>query len=218
MGGAQPLAGTHGEGRDPVRRDGRGAHRQASCADRLSRYSGRDRSTTALDDPRVRKAKREPCRSGSVGNACRSVSARSSKRGVVPDVVTDQTSAHDLVYGYIPSGRSLDRGQGDAQGRSAAPDGGIRPARSCVTSARCWVSEGRLGRLRQRQSDPHPGEERRRRRALLEIPIFTEAFLRPLFSRAIGPFRWIALSNDIRRHRERSDDLIARSASPTTRS
>ncbi len=115
-------------------------------------------------------------------------------RGIVPDVVTDQTSAHDLVYGYIPAGRTPD------EARAMRGD----PA-ALMTEGRASIARhvsAMLG-FQQAGSVVFDNGNLIRSQALeggvanaFDIPIFTEAYLRPLFARAIGPFRWIALSND----------------------
>lgn len=116
-------------------------------------------------------------------------------RGIIPDIVTDQTSAHDLVYGYIPSGYTLDEVRAM---RKTAPEKlmeeSIRSIVRHVTAMLGFQSGGSVvfdnGNL-IRTHAKNGGVER-----AFDIPVFTEAFLRPLFARAIGPFRWIALSND----------------------
>jgi urocanate hydratase len=116
-------------------------------------------------------------------------------RGIIPDVVTDQTSAHDLVYGYIPEGLSLE----EARSLRRTDPGRLmtEATRSIVRHVSAMLGFQNAGSVvfdngnLIRTQAKHGG--------LLDafrIPSFTEAFLRPLFSRAIGPFRWIALSND----------------------
>ncbi|RIK88074.1 MAG: urocanate hydratase [Hyphomicrobiales bacterium] len=116
-------------------------------------------------------------------------------RGIVPDVVTDQTSAHDLLYGYIPAGYTLDqvramRGS-DPQALMAASRGSIvRHVGAMLAMRRAGAVAFDNGNLIRTQAKEGGVAD------AFDIPIFTEAFLRPLFARAIGPFRWIALSND----------------------
>ena len=117
------------------------------------------------------------------------------KRGIIPDVVTDQTSAHDLVYGYIPSGLSLEEVRTlrttDPQRLMAAS------LRSIALHVGAMLDFQRAGAvvfdngnlIRTQAKAAGVGNA-------FDIPIFTEAFLRPLFARAIGPFRWIALSGE----------------------
>jgi len=128
------------------------------------------------------------------------------RRGIIPDIVTDQTSAHDLVYGYVPRGMSLDEvkrlrvaGQGQLMAASRASIAEHVRAMLGFQAAGAEVFDnGNLIRTQAKQA----GVEN-----AFDIPIFTEAYLRPLFARAIGPFRWMALSGepaDI----SRIDDLV----------
>ncbi len=117
------------------------------------------------------------------------------RRGIVPDIVTDQTSAHDLVYGYVPKGMSLDEvkrlrvdGQGQLMAASRASIADHVRAMLGFQQAGAEVFDnGNLIRTQAKQA----GVEN-----AFDIPIFTEAYLRPLFARAIGPFRWMALSGE----------------------
>ncbi|WLR91209.1 urocanate hydratase [Shinella zoogloeoides] len=142
---------------------------------------------------------------GLVGNAAE-IYPEIARRGIVPDIVTDQTSAHDLVYGYVPKGMSLDQVKGlrdDGQGQlMAASRASIVEHVSAMLEFQKRGSEvfdnGNLIRTQAREGGVDNA---------FDIPIFTEAYLRPLFARAIGPFRWMALSgeeSDI----ARIDDLV----------
>jgi urocanate hydratase len=128
-------------------------------------------------------------------------------RGIIPDVVTDQTSAHDLVYGYIPAGRSLAevrRMREDdpktlmAESRATI----VRHVRAMLGFKRAGAvvfDNGNLIRTQAREGGVGDA---------FDIPIFTEAYLRPLFARAIGPFRWISLANDPQDIRKIDDHLL----------
>ena len=116
-------------------------------------------------------------------------------RGIIPDVVTDQTSAHDLLYGYVPSGRSLAEVR---RMRQDDPDALIKESRATIVRhVRAMLGFKRAGAvvfdngnlIRTQARDGGVADA-------FDIPIFTEAYLRPLFARAIGPFRWISLAND----------------------
>jgi urocanate hydratase len=116
-------------------------------------------------------------------------------RGIIPDVVTDQTSAHDLLFGYVPSGRSLAEVR---RLRRDDPDTLIQESReTIVRHVRAMLGFMRKGAvvfdngnlIRTQARDGGVKDA-------FEIKIFTEAYLRPLFARAIGPFRWISLTND----------------------
>lgn len=116
-------------------------------------------------------------------------------RAVIPDVVTDQTSAHDLVYGYVPSGRSLAEVRRMRQHDPATLMNESRA--TIVRHVRAMLGFKRAGAIvfdngnliRTQARDGGLAEA-------FDIQIFTEAYLRPLFARAIGPFRWISLAND----------------------
>lgn len=128
------------------------------------------------------------------------------RRGIIPDIVTDQTSAHDLVYGYVPKGMSLDEvkrlrvdGQGQLMAASRASIADHVRAMLGFQQAGAEVFDnGNLIRTQAKQA----GVEN-----AFDIPIFTEAYLRPLFARAIGPFRWMALSGEAT-DIARIDDLV----------
>lgn len=131
---------------------------------------------------------------GLVGNAAE-IYPEIARRGVVPDIVTDQTSAHDLVYGYVPKGMSLDevrrlRIEGPGQLMAASRASIVDHVRAMLAFQQAGAEvfdNGNLIRTHARAG----GVEN-----AFDIKIFTEAYLRPLFARAIGPFRWMALSGD----------------------
>lgn len=192
MGGAQPLAA-------------RMAGAAILCVEvdesRIARRiaSGYlDRSAHGMDSAlallRQAQAERRPLSVGLVANAA-DVYPELVARGIVPDVVTDQTSAHDLLYGYIPSEFSLAQVRelraSDPQRLMAASTASIvRHVRAMLAFQKAGAvvfDNGNLIRTQARNGGVDNA---------FDIPIFTEAFLRPLFARAIGPFRWIALSND----------------------
>lgn len=140
-----------------------------------------------------------------------------ARRGITPDVVTDQTAAHDLVFGYIPPGltparlrflRQHDRKDLAAQSRRAV----ARHVRAMLTFQKRGAvvfDNGNLIRTQARDAGVQNA---------FDIPIFTEAFLRPLFCSGIGPFRWIALSGnpqDIARIDDLALALFADNASIT---
>ncbi|RBO99024.1 urocanate hydratase [Pseudochrobactrum asaccharolyticum] len=117
------------------------------------------------------------------------------ERNIIPDIVTDQTSAHDLVYGYVPATRSLDEARAM---RKSDPQTLMNESRASivrhVTAMLGFQKAGSVvfdngNLIRTHAKDGGVADA-------FNIPVFTEAFLRPLFCRAIGPFRWIALSNN----------------------
>ena len=128
-------------------------------------------------------------------------------RGIIPDVVTDQTSAHDLIYGYVPAGYSLAEVR-----RMRESDPKTLMQESCATivrHVRAMLGFKRAGAvvfdngnlIRTQARDGGVADA-------FDIQIFTEAYLRPLFARAIGPFRWISLSNDGEDIRKIDDHLL----------
>jgi urocanate hydratase len=132
-------------------------------------------------------------------------------RGVIPDIVTDQTAAHDLVYGYVPAGYSLDHVVAQREKDiNALMEASRRSIVQHVQAMLGFMDRGAVvfdnGNLIRTHA--HQGGVER----AFEIPIFTEAFLRPLFCRAIGPFRWIALSNNSDDIRVIDDYLLQRFA------
>lgn len=132
-------------------------------------------------------------------------------RGVIPDIVTDQTAAHDLVYGYVPAGYGLEQVAWQREEDiNALMDASRRSIVQHVQAMLGFMDRGAVvfdnGNLIRTHA--HQGGVER----AFEIPIFTEAFLRPLFCRAIGPFRWIALSNNSDDIRVIDDYLLERFA------
>jgi urocanate hydratase len=112
-----------------------------------------------------------------------------------PDIVTDQTAAHDLLYGYVPQGYTpADAHRERASDPQRLTAAGIRSIGVHVEAMLKLKDAGSIvfdnGNLIRSQA-VRAGVER-----AYEIPVFTEAFLRPLFCEGIGPFRWIALSGD----------------------
>ena len=117
------------------------------------------------------------------------------KRGIVPDVVTDQTSAHDVLYGYIPVGLSVDEA-GELR-KSNPVEYEKRAMDSMGKHVEAMLEFKKLGsvvfdygnNLRQRAKDN--GIEN-----AFDYPGFVPAYIRPLFCEGKGPFRWVALSGD----------------------
>ncbi|MGG3571925.1 urocanate hydratase [Bacillus gobiensis] len=131
---------------------------------------------------------------GLIGNAAE-VYPEISKRGIVPDIVTDQTAAHDLVYGYVPTGYSLEDLEHARvhKQKKLENDAGLSIAEE-VKAILEFKKKGSIvfdnGNNIRTQAFKYGVKD------AFEIDIFTEAFLRPLFARAIGPFRWVALSGE----------------------
>ena len=117
-------------------------------------------------------------------------------RNVIPDVVTDQTSAHDLLYGYIPKGYTPEAAD---LARKADPDQLVRDAGQSIAEEVQAILQ-----FKERGAVVFDNGNNIRSQAFandvkdaFSIPIFTEAYLRPLFAQGIGPFRWVALSGDV---------------------
>jgi len=192
MGGAQPLAVTMNEGValvvevDKWRADRRLNLRQIDVVT--------DTLEEAMTLAEVSLAAKEPKSIGLVGNAAE-VLPELVARGVVPDVVTDQTSAHDPMYGYIPVGLTVTEAD-DLRRRD--PDAYLQRVYDSmklhVQAMLDWQSRGAVvfdygNNLRQRAYD-HGLKE------AFNYPGFVPAYIRPLFCEGKGPFRWVALSGD----------------------
>ncbi|MCG8424156.1 MAG: urocanate hydratase [Proteobacteria bacterium] len=135
-----------------------------------------------------------------VGNAA-DVYRELAKRGIVPDIVTDQTSAHDPLNGYVPTDMTLR----DADTlRQANPDEYIRRARaSMVAHVDAMLAMQRGGAHVFDYGNNLRGQaELGGAEGAFEYPGFVPAYIRPLFCRGKGPFRWVALSGD-------PDDILA---------
>ena len=168
--------------------------------ERLLDAGGLDAVVSTLDDAlellEAGLARHEVPAIGLLGNAA-DVYAEVARRGLVPDIVTDQTAAHDARYGYVPSGYSLERWR---ERREAAPERVEAEARASIAvqveamlalaDAGAVVFEN--GNNLRVQALLHLGESEAAR--VNRIPGFMEAYLRPLFARGIGPFRWVCLS------------------------
>ena len=192
MGGAQPLAVTMNEG-------------CALCVEvdlqrieRRIRTGYLDERAGSLDDglARLEVARREgrPLSVGLLGNAAE-VMPELVRRGAAVDVVTDQTSAHDPLNGYVPAGLTPE--QADAL-RASDPDDYLkRVGQSALAHVDAIRTLGRRGAeafdygnaLRGLAAD-HGDEE------AFDYPGFVPAYIRPLFCEGKGPFRWVALSGD----------------------
>jgi urocanate hydratase len=131
---------------------------------------------------------------GLLGNAA-DVFGELVRRGVTPDVVTDQTSAHDPVNGYLPQGWSLAEWQA---ARHDAPERIVPAAKvSMAVQVRAMLA------LQQRGAATFDYGNNIRQMALemgvanaFDFPGFVPAYIRPLFCKGYGPFRWVALSGD----------------------
>ena len=117
------------------------------------------------------------------------------ERNIIPDVVTDQTSAHDVLYGYIPQGLSIEeanelRKSNQTEYEKRAMDSMARHVRAMLEFQRRGAIVFDYGNnLRQRAKDNGVANA-------FDYPGFVPAYIRPLFCEGKGPFRWVALSGD----------------------
>ncbi len=198
MGGAQPLAASFA-----------GAcslniECQQSRIDFRLRSKYLDEQASDLDDALARIARYtkegKAVSIGLLGNAAELLPelVKRAKSGVLkPDLVTDQTSAHDLVNGYLPPGWSVERwksAQADASLHAQLRDAA---AQGCATHVRAMLEFQAMGvptvdygnNIRQVAFDTGV-------KNAFDFPGFVPAYIRPLFCRGKGPFRWVALSGD----------------------
>jgi urocanate hydratase len=192
MGGAQPLAITMNEGVGLlVEVDRWRAERRLELRQIDAITDSLEEAMTWVEEA---LAAETPKSVGLVGNAAE-VLPELVLRGVVPDVVTDQTSAHDPLYGYIPAGLSLEAA--DAL-RENDTDAYLKRAIDSMTrhvqAMLDWQAQGAIvfdygNNLRQRAYDNGLKEA-------FNYPGFVPAYIRPLFCEGKGPFRWVALSGD----------------------
>lgn len=170
-----------------------------------------DAVTTSLDQAlaAIERAMtdRRPWSVALVGNAADIFPAIASG-ALRPHIVTDQTAAHDLLYGYIPQGYSPASARREREtDPSKLTAAGIRSIGVHVEAMLRFMDQGAIvfdnGNLIRSQAQ-RAGVSR-----AFEIPVFTEAFLRPLFCEGIGPFRWIALSGDGADIRAIDDHLLS---------
>jgi len=192
MGGAQPLAATMqgaaflGVEVDPARIEKRLA---AGYCDRMT--ESLDQALVWIDEARASKSALSV---GLVGNAA-DVLPELVARGITPDVVTDQTSAHDMLNGYVPALMSLDEA---AALRTSDPAAYIaRATRDAVVHVRAMRAMQDRGaivfdygnNIRTVAFDAGLADA-------FTIPGFVPEYIRPLFCQGKGPFRWAALSGD----------------------
>ena len=198
MGGAQPLAASFA-GASSLN-----IECQQSRIDFRLRSRYLDEQATDLDDALARLARytreKKAVSIGLLGNAAALVPAlleRVRNGAIRPDLVTDQTSAHDLVNGYLPAGWSVARwraAQADPAQHAALREAA---AQSCAVHVQALLGFQALGiptvdygnNIRQVAFDAGVANA-------FDFPGFVPAYIRPLFCRGKGPFRWVALSGD----------------------
>jgi len=198
MGGAQPLAASFAgacslniecqQSRIDFRLRSRYLDEQASdlddALDRIRRYTAQGKAVSI----------------GLLGNAAEvlpELVRRAQAGGMKPDLVTDQTSAHDLVNGYLPPGWSVEQWQAAQRDPSKHAELRAAAARGCAEHVRAMLAFQQMGvptfdygnNLRQVAKDQGVSNA-------FDFPGFVPAYIRPLFCRGVGPFRWVALSGD----------------------
>jgi urocanate hydratase len=192
MGGAQPLAATMNDGvMIAVEVD-------VTRLERRIAGGYLDVMSVSLDDALARAREAQSAGRalsiGLLGNAA-DVIPELVRRGVVPDLLTDQTSAHDPLNGYVPNGMTLDAARAL---RASDPD-------RCVAEARRAIGVHVRGLLDLRRRGAVTFDYGNNIRAeaqkagvddAFDIPGFVPAYIRPLFCRGKGPFRWAVLSGD----------------------
>jgi urocanate hydratase len=131
---------------------------------------------------------------GLVGNAGE-ILPQILKRNILPDVVTDQTSAHDMLQGYVPMGMNFEEA---IQLRKNNPDEYIKQARATVvTHVKAMLEFQKRGSVVFDYGNNIRGEAKENGVAnAFDFPGFVPAYIRPLFNDGKGPFRWAALSGD----------------------
>ncbi|HVP67847.1 MAG TPA: urocanate hydratase [Anaeromyxobacteraceae bacterium] len=205
MGGAQPLAATMlgaaflGVEVDPAR-----------IAKRLE-TGYLDEATESLDDALARldaaRRQRRPLSVGLLGNAAVDF-PEIARRGLAPDLVTDQTSAHDPLNGYVPAGLSLPD-LAEMRRRDAA--GVVRRAKESMAAqvASMLAMRGAGSHVFDYGNNLRAGARDAGLANAFDYPGFVPAYIRPLFCEGQGPFRWVALSGDPS-DIHRTDEMVTR--------
>ncbi len=192
MGGAQPLAGVFA-GASVL-----AVECQPSRIEKRLETGYVDQRAGTLDEALAiiqrACAEKKAISVGLLGNAAE-IFPELVKRGVVPDIVTDQTSAHDPANGYLPAGWTLEEWETKRQSDPAAVAAAAK--RSMVAHVQAMLDFKAMGsavldygnNIRQMAKDEGLANA-------FGFPGFVPAYIRPLFCRGIGPFRWAALSGD----------------------
>lgn len=192
MGGAQPLAATmNGASAIVVEADEARINRRLKIGYCDVKTKSLDKALLTLKDF---QKKREPISIGLVGN-CAEIFPEIFRRGVVPDIVTDQTSAHDELGGYIPEGLSVIEAD---RLRKSDPKGYIaRSYESMVKHCDAMVKFQQAGGVVFDYGNNLRGQaEIGGLKNAFAFPGFVPAYIRPLFCQGKGPFRWVALSGN----------------------
>ena len=194
MGGAQPLAATFA-GAVSLNIE----CQQSRIDFRLkTRYV--DEQASSIDDALARiatyTAEKKAISIALLGNAAE-ILPELVKRGVRPDLVTDQTSAHDLINGYLPAGWTVEQWKAASADSSKHAELKAAAAKSCAVHVQAMLDFKAMGipvvdygnNIRQVAFDQGV-------KNAFDFPGFVPAYVRPLFCEGKGPFRWVALSGD----------------------
>ncbi|HUA19721.1 MAG TPA: urocanate hydratase [Bryobacteraceae bacterium] len=198
MGGAQPLAATFAGAVSLV------VECQQSRIDFRLRTQYLDKQAKNLDEAldlvKLHCGRQEAVSIGLLGNAAEvmpELVKRARDGGLRPDLVTDQTSAHDLINGYLPIGWTVEQWKAAAEDPSQHADLRAAAARSCAVHVRAMLDFHAMGvptvdyGNNIRQVARGEGVQN-----AFDFPGFVPAYIRPLFCEGKGPFRWVALSGD----------------------
>jgi urocanate hydratase len=198
MGGAQPLAATFAGAVSLT------VECQQASLDFRQRTRYLDRIARDLDDALALVAqhrdRKEAVSIGLLGNAAEvlpELVRRAQRGGMRPDLVTDQTSAHDLVHGYLPIGWTVEQWKAAQRDHAMHEVLSDAAASSCAVHVRAMLDFHAMGipvvdygnNIRQVAFDRGVGNA-------FDFPGFVPAYIRPLFCEGKGPFRWVALSGD----------------------
>jgi urocanate hydratase len=198
MGGAQPLAATFAGAVSLV------VECDQSRIDFRLRTRYLDKQASSIDEALAlvagHKLRREAVSIGLLGNAAEvlpELVRRAKEGGLVPDLVTDQTSAHDLIHGYLPKGWTVEQWKSAQQDPAQHARLKAAAAQSCAEHVRAILELRRMGaravdygnNIRQVALDEGVQDA-------FDFPGFVPAYIRPQFCEGRGPFRWVALSGD----------------------
>jgi urocanate hydratase len=202
MGGAQPLAASFAGAVSLT------VECQQSRIDFRLRTGYLDKQAASIDEAlamiRAYKAKGEAVSIGLLGNAAEVLpelvlraKENNGAGGLVPDLVTDQTSAHDLIHGYLPRGWTVEQWQAAQRDPARHAELKQAAAESCAAHVRAILDLKALGahavdygnNIRQVALDAGVADA-------FDFPGFVPAYIRPQFCEGRGPFRWVALSGD----------------------
>jgi len=194
MGGAQPLAITMNEGVGIIVEINPEKIQRRLSLGQLDTWT--DSLDKALDLALEHKKKGEPISIGLLGNAA-DIYPEFLRRGVIPDVVTDQTAAHDELNGYVPGGMTYAealklRRENPQKYIELSYQSMVRHVRAMAEMKEAGAVVFDYGNAIRAQAEkgglPHE--------VAFSFPGFVQAYIRPMFCEGKGPFRWVALSGD----------------------